>query len=391
MKISRQSRFGGVLAILCATIFARPLPAAAADETAAVPTAELESVLEGIRNHRGLPALACSVIRSNTVVARAAVGLRKSGGTERVTLDDRWHQGSITKSMTATLAAILVEEGKLKWSTPLSEAFPAERESMDPAWRDVTLEQLLGHRGGAPDQEWLDRTGLWKRFWSAPGAPRDQRRFLFHEVTRQPPAIPPGTRHVYSNTGYILAGTLLEQRMGIPWERLIQEWLFRPLGMKNAGFGPPDLMRNGTDPWGHRGNKTRWEPMTPGPQADNPPGLGPAGTVHASLADLEVYVMAPLNGELGRPTPLGLPTAAWRKLHTALALQAYALGWGVVRRSWTGGDALNHTGSNTLWFSNAWLAPRRDFVVVVLTNVGGDDAAKATDEVAAQVIAGWLR
>ena len=44
-----------------------------------------------------------------------------------------------------------------------------------------------------------------------------------------------------------------------------------------------------------------------------------------------------------------------------------------------------------MWFSNAWLAPRRDFAVVVLTNVGGDDAAKATDEVAAQVIAGWLR
>ena len=63
----------------------------------------------------------------------------------------------------------------------------------------------------------------------------------------------------------------------------------------------------------------------------------------------------------------------------------------MARRSWSGGDALNHTGSNTMWFSNAWLAPRRDFAVVVLTNVGGDDAAKATDEVAAQVIAGWLR
>lgn len=381
MRTSRLPWLGGILACLCA----------GGSLTAAAATPELEPLLEKIRSEHQLPALACSVIRSNTVIARAAVGLRQTGGAERVTLDDRWHQGSITKSMSATLAAILVEEGKLKWATPLAEAFPAERESMDPAWRDVTLEQLLGHRGGAPDQEWLDRTGLWKRFWSAPGTPRDQRRFLFHEVTRRPPAIPPGTRHVYSNTGYILAGTLLEQRMGIPWETLIQERLFRPLGMKKAGFGPPDPHGKGTDAWGHSGNKTRWEPMTPGPQADNPPGLGPAGTVHASLADLEMYVMAHLNGELGRPTPLPLHTESWHHLHTALPGQTYALGWGTAQRDWAGGTALNHTGSNTYWFSNLWLAPNRDFAVIIFTNAGGDEAFKATDAVAATVIGKYLK
>ena len=363
----------------------------AAAASAASP--DLPKLLEEIRAKHRLPALACAVVRSNVVVARAVVGVRKADDPTPATLADVWHHGSLTKSMTATLAALLVEDGKIAWTDTLAGVFPADAPKMDPAWRSVTLEQLLGHRGGAPDQAWLTQKGLWGKFWKAPGPPRDQRRWLREAVTALPPQHKPDTTHVYSNTGYILAGTMLEERAGKPWEDLVTERLFRPLRMTSAGFGAPGSASTTDQPWGHTlswpsGNP---RPVAPGPQADNPPGLGPAGTVHCSLPDLTAYLMAHVSGELGRPTPLGLPTAAWRRLHTALALQDYALGWGVARRSWAGGDALNHTGSNTMWFTDAWLAPRRDFAVVVLTNIGGDDAAKATDEVAAKVIAAWLR
>ncbi len=353
---------------------------------------DLPKLLEEIRAKHRLPALACAVVRSNVVVAQAVVGVRKAGAPTPVTAADVWHHGSLTKSMTAMLAALLVEEGKIAWTDTLAGVFPADAPKMDPAWRSVTLEQLLGHRGGAPDQAWLEEKGLWGKFWKAPGPPREQRRWLREAVTALPPQHEPDTAHVYSNTGYILAGAMLEERAGKPWEDLVTERVFRPLGMKSAGFGAPGTAGTVDQPWGHTWS---WplrnpQPVAPGPQADNPPGLGPAGTVHCSLPDLTAYLMAHVSGDLGRPTPLGLPSVAWRKLHTALALQDYALGWGVARRSWAGGDALNHTGSNTMWFSNAWLAPRRDFAVVVLTNIGGDAAAKATDEVAAKVIAAYL-
>ncbi len=354
---------------------------------------DLPKLLEEIRAKHRLPALACAVVRSNVVVAQAVVGVRKAGDPTSATLADVWHHGSLTKSMTATLAALLVEDGKIAWTDTLAGVFPAAAPSMDPTWRSVTLEQLLGHRGGAPDHAWLEEKGLWGKFWKAPGPPRDQRRWLREAVTALPPQHEPDTMHVYSNTGYILAGAMLEERAGKPWEDLVTERVFRPLGMKSAGFGAPGSAGTLDQPWGHT---LSWplrnlQPVAPGPQADNPPGLGPAGTVHCSLPDLTAYLMAHVSGDLGRPTPLGLPTASWRKLHTALPMQDYALGWGVAWRSWAGGDALNHTGSNTMWFSNAWLAPRRDFAVVVLTNIGGDAAAKATDEVAANVIAAYLR
>src|SRR5208282_3291668 len=67
---------------------------------------------------------------------------------ERITLDDRFHLGSCTKAMTATLVAMLVEEGKLNWTTTLGEVFADTVKPMHPAWEKVTLRQVLAHRSG---------------------------------------------------------------------------------------------------------------------------------------------------------------------------------------------------------------------------------------------------
>jgi CubicO group peptidase (beta-lactamase class C family) len=114
--------------------------------------------------------------------------------------------------------------------------------------------------------------------------------------------------------------------------------------------------------------------------------MGPAGTVRCSLADLALYTSAHLSGELGRPTDIKLKQDSWRRLHTALPDQNYGLGWFVFFKGWARGDVLQHTGSNLKWYSNVWVAPRRDFLVIVLTNAGGDTALKATGEVVEKII-----
>jgi lipoic acid synthetase len=175
----------------------------------------LSDSLEAIRARHHLPALACAVIRSNSVVDQAAVGLRAEGRTNAVTVQDAWHLGSVTKSMTATLAAVLVEEGRLHWTDQLGDAFPTDLLSVDPAWRNVTLEQLLGNRGGAPDQAWLDQSGLLVSILEHPREPRGTSAlFSRGKSLKRPPPIPTGTRFVYSNAGFILAGVWMEQRLG---------------------------------------------------------------------------------------------------------------------------------------------------------------------------------
>jgi CubicO group peptidase (beta-lactamase class C family) len=112
---------------------------------------------------------------------------------------------------------------------------------MDPAWRGVTLELLLADRGRGPDQDWLlSSRASGAILASARRTPTDERRWLRQAVTALPPQHPPGTAFTYSNTtAGIVAGAMLEARTGKPWEQIITERLFRPLGIDSAGFGPP--------------------------------------------------------------------------------------------------------------------------------------------------------
>jgi CubicO group peptidase (beta-lactamase class C family) len=95
--------------------------------------------------------------------------------------------------------------------------------------------------------------------------------------------------HLYSNGGYIVAGAMLEALTGQTWETLMEQELFQPLGITTAGFGAPGTSAVRDQPWGHLRSGGTWTPLSPGPGADNPAAIGPAGTVHIALSDITLY------------------------------------------------------------------------------------------------------
>lgn len=335
------------------------------------------ALLEPIRAQRNVPSLVAAAIRSNVVVAAGATGVRKFGLAETpVTLGDRFHLGSCTKSMTATLAAILVQEGVVTWDTTVGSAFPDLEPGMHASWKGVTLDLLLRNRGGAPGNL---ASALWNRLWTNHVSPQSQRRYLVQEVTKLAPESAPGSTYIYSNAGFSIAGHMLERATGRPWEELIQERLFQPLGLDSAGFGPPASPRIVDQPWGHTWS-ARPVPVEPGTAADNPPAIGPAGTVHMTVLDFARYAAAHVRGELD-----GLPflaRAGWEKLHDGSQFPAdgYAMGWSYTERPWGGGRVLTHNGSNNQWFAVMWIAPNKDFAVVAITNTAGNAGSGATDD-----------
>lgn len=339
-------------------------------------------LLEKLRTKHKLPALAVAVSKGGMTVDLAAAGVRKEGDPTPVKAGDRFHIGSCTKSMTATLAAILIEEGKIRWDTTIAEALPALKGKMHPDFESVTLELLLQNRGGLPTEA---LPAAWQRAQKRIGTPTEQRTEFIAAVLAKEPAAKPGTKNIYSNQGFTVAGAMLERATGKPWETLIQEKLFKPLEMTTAGFGVPGTIGKVDEPWGHvtRGGKN--QPV----QADNPPAIGPAGIVHCSLEDLSRYARLHLRRGVGEKALL--KPESFRRLHTPPEGQDYACGWGSVARGWAGGKALTHTGSNTMWFVVMWLAPEKDFSVVIGTNTMGDEAPKACDQVAAAMIGKWLK
>jgi CubicO group peptidase (beta-lactamase class C family) len=187
---------------------------------------------------------------------------------------------------------------------------------------------------------------------------------------------------MYSNFGYAIAGTMAEQAMNKPWEDLIREMLFEPLGMKSAGFGPPGVEneKNPSEPWGHQPGVVSLAPRSPGPGSDNPACMGPCGLVHLSLPDWSRYGLFHM-GELNPPTPLLKPETL-AKLHTDEFKQDYGFGWAIARPAWAKGPLFSHAGSNGLWFAVIHLAPERHFELLVATNAASEGAQKACSEAA---------
>jgi CubicO group peptidase (beta-lactamase class C family) len=348
---------------------------------------DMPQAIEGIRNKHELPALAVVVTKDGQICDRVAVGVRKWGDSTPVTTNDVFHIGSCTKSMTATLTAILIEEGKLRWDTTIDEVFPELKGKMDKQYEAVTVEQLLHHRGGAPG---APPTAAWKRAWEAHGTPTQQRREFIEAVLSQPPEAAPGTKMIYSNQGYAIIGAMLEKITGQDYEALITEKLFKPLHMDSAGFGPPGITDKVDQPWGHVHKLLMTIPV----QSDNPPAIASAGRVHCSLDDLARFAIFHLqynatNGLL-KPETLAKLHAPPAGANNISPMENYACGWVVLQRGWAGGTALWHNGSNTMWYVVMWLAPEKDFAVIAATNIAGPDAELGCDDACAAMIHKWL-
>lgn len=348
--------------------------------------AELDALLEPIRAGHGLPAVAASVVLNGSTAA-AAVGVRKLGSTVPVTAEDQFHLGSCTKSMTATLVGMLIEDGKLRWDSTPARVFPELAPAMRPEYRAVTVEHFLAHRSGLPGRSTpegknnLDMHRL-------PGTPTEQRLAYLRMMLAEAPDYPAGSKLVYSNAGYSVLGAMAERVTGAPWEELITRRLFKPLGMASAGFGAMGTPGKTDQPWQHPFRDGTWVPIGPGPLSDNPNTIGPGGKVHASMADWARYAAMQLRGEAGQD---GLIKAATLEhLHTPAFGGEYAGGWFITERNWGGGRVLTHNGTNTMNFAVIWMAPLRQFAVMAAANAGGDAADKACDEAASAVIRRWL-
>jgi CubicO group peptidase (beta-lactamase class C family) len=333
-----------------------------------------------ICNKHNLPALAVVVVKDGQICDRDAVGVRKSGDSTPVTTNDVFHIGSCTKSMTATLTALLIEEGKLNWNTTIADVFPELKGKMDKQYETVTVEQLLHHRGGVPGEP---PGAAWKRAWEEKGTPTQQRREFIEAVLSQPPETAPGTKMIYSNQGYAIVGAMLEKLTGTNYEALITEKLFKPLHMDSAGFGPPGTTDKVDQPWGHLHKLFMTLPV----QSDNPPAIAPAGRVHCSLDDLARFAMLHLQGHATNGL---LKPESLTRLHTPTKGGDYACGWVVLQRGWAGGTALMHNGSNSMWYIVMWLAPEKDFAVIAATNIAGPDAEQGCDDACVAMIHKWL-
>src|SRR5690554_605062 len=194
---------------------------------------ELQAIVSEEHADSGLVSLGAAVSKNRVHLATAVYGERATGSGVAVSINDKWHIGSVTKSMTATMIARLVERGVLQWDSTVGDILTDSR--VRPEWRDATLSQLLNHTGGA-------KTDFPRRIQSLhpeEGTERDAlRKEEVLKILEKNPDYEPGTDFKYSNVGYTIAAVLATTKTGKTWEDLIREEVLQPLELSSGGFGP---------------------------------------------------------------------------------------------------------------------------------------------------------
>lgn len=349
----------------------------------ATPPENLEQKLERIRAQHDLPGLAAAIVRNGKMSSSAVAGVRSLSSGARLQLEDRFHIASCTKSMTATLAALLVQEGRLDWTSRLVDVVPELRERIRPEYRAATLEQLLAHAARMPAYTQFGPERL-EELKALPGSPTEQRlAFVAQTLASEPPNRGSGD-DAYSNLGYSAAAAMMERATGTSWEDLIQKRLLTPLGMTKVGFGWPATTRTPEQPRGHyRSTGGVVEQPLDGSYM-LPVALWPAGAVNTSIGDLARYAADHLDGLKGRKALL--PAAAYERLHRTLdgKPEGFTLGWG-VRQDPQWGIVHYGSGSGGTFFVRITIVPALDTAIVVASNSG--DASAASREVTNSLLA----
>ena len=332
-------------------------PTEAPDQAKVDLPATLTGLVPAMRASAGLPALGVAVVDADGTETVVVDGVRDIRFEVAVQTTDLFHYGSITKPMTASIAARLVDRGEIAFETTIAETLP-ELE-IHTAFEEVTLEQLLQHRAGV--EPLLEDSPKREARWRAAGEqPRLQRLALAVELLAVAPAFTPGTTMQYSNAGYTVAAAMMEAVTGSSWEELISAEVFEPLGLSSCGIGWPATESRPDQPRGH------W----PGPRTQELAGyevgpfIAPAGNVHGSVLDLARFGRA---HAVNDGSWIESATAA-RMMRLPEATANYSMGF--MHEEMAGRPVVLHAGSAGTFFALLVLDPASGRSVAVVMNEG---------------------
>ncbi len=327
----------------------------------------LDDLAETLRKKSHSPAMGIAMIRNGDLKIGVA-GVRTVGQKGSVQPADVWSVGSIGKSICSTIIGMLVEKKKLSWNETLRSALPGI--PMNKAYEKVTLAEIMRHRGGIPEDPGFRRKEVQRIVGSA-NSPKAIRAAYIRDILRRTPIAAPNERFAYSNAGYALLSSIAEQATGLPYETLVRNWIFKPLGLKNSIMGHENLPS--ARPNGHMEDSSGLHPVDQtGPLESMFAGAG--GGISMSVGDLAKFGQMHLNGLRGKDGLLKASTI--KELHRGIpegpgGERFYACGWGID--SLKGIETYHgHNGSNGTMRAQIAIFPKSNLVVVGIVNRGGE-------------------
>ena len=321
----------------------------------------VHAYLEAQVDAMGIPGLTAAVVQAGEVVYEGAFGERRLGGAEPLTPDHVFHFASVSKPFVATAIVQLVERGQVRLDDLVTEYLPYF-ELADPAYRQITIRQMLNHTSGMPDVEDYE----WRRPQYDDGAAE---RYV-RSISSESMLWAPGDGFRYSNMAFDTLGDVIAKISGLSFEEYIRQNILVPLAMDRSSFIHPDIdeyLRT----TGHVGNPATVSDVYPYNRRH-----APSSTLNSSVRQMTRWMLANLNrGELDGVRILQADSYdnLWTPSTGAIPNSAsVGLSWflGEHRRHRT----VSHGGDDTGFRSYILLLPDDGIGVVLASNWSGTDS-----------------
>jgi len=279
-----------------------------------------------------------------------------------VTTDTAFQIGSITKVWTATLVMQLVDSGRLDLDAPVADVLPDLRVGDARVAGEVTMRHLLTHTSGIDGDIFTDT-----------GRGDDCVETYVRQLADAAQTHPLGATFSYCNSGYVLAGRVVEVLTGQTWDAAVRERLVAPLGLTHTTTLPEEALL-GRVAVGHIGEPG--EDPRPSPVWVLPRAVGPAGLINSTPRDVALFARMHLNSGAatdGTPVLGAASVAAMQERQVELPDRhtlgdSWGLGW--IRFDWDGRRVLGHDGNTIGQSAFLRVVPDAGLAVVLLTNGG---------------------
>ena len=274
----------------------------------------------------GVPGGAYAVVRNGQINRVGTYGVRRVGEPDPVTADTVFRTASVSKTFAAQLTSLLVAENRLRWEDAVTDYLPEFRLKNAADTRQLQLQHLIGQSTGIVSNAYDNLLNA--------NQPLDR---ILPQFAQLEPLCQPGSCYTYQNVLFALVGPAIQHSTGRPYEDLLAERLFEPLGMRKASTGRAAFLAesNRATPHVRRARGTIWTPVE---VTESYYLVPPAAGVNANVLDLARWLIAQqgyrpdvLDPAVIRPlkekrvrTLRDLRRGAWRDV---LSDAHYGLGW----------------------------------------------------------------
>jgi len=315
---------------------------------------------DSVRRVRGIPAITFAVFSDSVVIESGATGYKKYRTRDSVKVTDRFQLGTNTFAITSWIAAKLVESGRIKWTSTFTSLFPESKNKVLAQFSNVDLKTLLANKAGIAPYKSIEDFSTVPAFNS--DAQIQRKEFAVWLLQRPGLSADRNNQMVESIAGYTVAAAMLEKASGLSWDKLIDNFFNKPLGVA-AKFGWPNTL-SPNEPWGHWAKYGGLTPEAHDTWVKPYPATVAVSSVNLNVIDYAKFLQDELKGLRGGTSKV--TKANLELIH--FGEPDYALGW--QNTTINGQRVAMHTGESALFSVHAELIPGKNIGIIVMCNDG---------------------